>query len=214
MPQIFHRSSNTVSRVSLFGAIFFIAALLVVLGMLNRSPYFTQAGVVREQPVPFSHAHHVGGLGIDCRYCHGSVEDSSFAGLPPTSTCMTCHSQVWSDAAVLAPVRESARTGKPIEWTRVHDLPDFVYFDHSIHVKKGVACVTCHGPVNEMPLTWRKASLNMEWCLECHRSPEKYIGPAAAVFQTNLEKTDSELQEWLVKENHVKKMTNCSTCHR
>src|SRR5262245_16310515 len=163
--QIFHRSTNSISKVSIFGALFIVAALLSVLGMMNRSPYVTQQGVIREQPVPFSHEHHVRGLGIDCRFCHTSVESSGFAGMPPTKTCMGCHSQLWNDSPTLEPVRESFRTGRPLAWTRVHDLPDFVYFNHSIHVAKGIACATCHGPVEAMPLTWRQESLNMEWCL-------------------------------------------------
>ena len=135
-----------------------------------------------QQPVPFSHKHHAGELGIDCRYCHTSVEKSSFAGLPPTQTCMTCHSQIWTNASMLEPVRASYRDDKSIAWTRVNALPDFVYFDHSIHVSKGVGCTTCHGPIAEMPLTWTAGTLYMQWCLECHREPEKYVRPKSEVF--------------------------------
>ena len=131
----------------------------------------------REQPIPFSHAHHVGGLGIDCRYCHTSVETSSFAGIPPTKTCMNCHSQIWSTSPTLEPVRESFRTGVSIQWTRVNDLPDYVYFNHSIHVNKGIGCESCHGRVDRMPLTWQENSLQMDWCLDCHRDPGKHIRP-------------------------------------
>ena len=145
MAQIFHRSTNTLSKLSIFGALFFLVAVLWLLAEINRSSYVTEAGVVREQPVPFSHKHHVSGIGIDCRYCHTSVEKAAFAGIPPTKTCMNCHSQIWADSPMLEPVRQSLRTGRPIEWIRVHDLPDFVYFDHSIHVNKGIGCVTCHG---------------------------------------------------------------------
>src|ERR1035438_4615934 len=144
MSQIFHRSTNTFSRITIFGAVFILAFLTWVFTLLDRSAYSTRATEVREQPVPFSHEHHVGGLGIDCRYCHTSVEKSSFAGMPPTDTCMTCHSQVWKDAPVLQPVRDSMQTGQPLRWTRVYDLPDYVYFDHSIHVNKGIGCVSCH----------------------------------------------------------------------
>src|SRR6266540_2414904 len=161
MAQIFHRSTNTLSRVSIFGAVFIIAALVIIISVLIRSPYFTEARVVRDQPVPFSHKHHVSGIGIDCRYCHTSVEESAFAGIPPTKTCMTCHSQIWADSPVLEPVRASLRNDTSIEWNRVHDLPDFVYFDHSIHVNKGIGCASCHGRVDQMALTWQENSLHM-----------------------------------------------------
>jgi hypothetical protein len=170
MAQIFHRSTNTISRATIFGSVVIVAALFGAAMQIQRSPYVTYAGVVRPQPVPFSHQHHVAGLGIDCRYCHTSVENSKFAGIPPTKTCMNCHSQIWTNAALLEPVRESFRTNKSLVWTRVNDLPDFVYFDHSIHINKGVGCNTCHGPVDRMPLMYNDASLQMEWCLNCHRA--------------------------------------------
>jgi hypothetical protein len=182
VPQIFHRSTNTLSRVSIFGAVFVLAGLGWLFLTLARSPYMTQAQVARSQPVPFSHAHHVGGMGIDCRYCHTSVEDASFAGIPPTQTCMNCHSQIWADSPTLEPVRESFRSDEPIRWTRVHDLPHFVYFDHSVHVAKGIGCESCHGRVDQMPLMWRENSLQMEWCLDCHRHPDANIRPREAVF--------------------------------
>src|SRR5437870_11728388 len=185
MAQIFHRSTNTLSKVSIFGAVFIIAALVTVISVLVRSPYFTEARVVRVQPVPFSHKHHVSGIGIDCRYCHTSVEDSSFAGIPPTKTCMNCHSQIFANSPFLEPVRDSFRTGRSIQWTRVHDLPDFVYFNHSIHVRKGVGCTTCHGQVDRMPLMMQEQSLQMEWCIDCHRQPEKYVRPRDAVFRVD-----------------------------
>jgi hypothetical protein len=135
--------------------------------------------VPREQPVPFSHKHHVSGLGIDCRYRHTSVEKSAFAGIPPTDTCMTCHSQLWTDAPLLAPVRESLARHQPMQWNRVHDLPDFVFFNHSIHVRQGIGCATCHGPVDRMPLTWQQNTLFMKWCLDCHKDPAQFIGRGA-----------------------------------
>src|SRR6187431_275631 len=174
MSQIFHRSTNTLSKVSIFGSIFFIVGVTWVLAEIQRSSYNTRAFVEREQPVQFSHKHHVGDDGIDCRYCHTSVETSSFAGIPPTKTCMNCHTQIWPDSPMLEPVRESFRTGKSIQWTRVHNLPGFVYFNHSIHVHKGIGCVTCHGRVDEMPLTWQVHTLYMDWCLDCHRNPEQH----------------------------------------
>ena len=152
--QIFHRSTNTISRATIFGAVFILAAVLWACIQFQRSPYVTYAGVVRPQPVPFSHQHHAGGLGIDCRYCHTSVEVSAFAGIPPTKTCMNCHSQIWTGAPLLEPVRQSYRTGQSLVWSRVNDLPDFVYFNHSIHINKGVGCNTCHGPVDRMPLMY------------------------------------------------------------
>ncbi len=177
MAQIFHKSANAFARMSVFGAVFALAFLGWAADRLNRSAYNTRAYVALDQPIPFSHAHHVGGLGLDCRYCHTSVEKSSFAGIPPTKICMNCHSEVWSTSPMLEPVRESFRTGQSIRWTRVHDLPDYVYFNHSIHVNKGIGCESCHGRVDRMPLTWQVNSLQMEWCLDCHRDPAKNLRP-------------------------------------
>src|SRR5580765_171426 len=182
MSQIFHRSANTIAKVSIFGAVFFIAALLGLFDKVNRSPWMTQARVARAQPLQFSHERHVAGNGIDCRYCHTTVETSSFAGIPPTKTCMNCHSQIFSASAFLEPIRDSFRSGRSIEWTRVHDLPDFVYFNHSIHVHKGVGCASCHGRVDEMPLTWQVNSLYMRWCLDCHRDPARHLRPRDQIF--------------------------------
>ncbi|HEX7230036.1 MAG TPA: cytochrome c3 family protein, partial [Candidatus Binatia bacterium] len=182
MAQIFHPSTNTISRVTIFGGLILLLAVVAGLATINESPYITEVGVARSQPVPFSHKHHVGDDGLDCRYCHTSVEDSSFAGIPPTKTCMNCHTQIWPDSPVLEPVRESFRTGRSIQWTRVHNLPGFVYFNHSIHVHKGIGCVTCHGRVDKMPLMWRENTLYMDWCLECHRAPERFVRPREYVF--------------------------------
>jgi hypothetical protein len=217
MPQIFHPSMNTLSRVSIFGAVFIAAAIGWIVLTVVRSPYVTDVGVVRLQPVPFSHKHHVSEAGIDCRYCHSGVETSSFAGIPPTQTCMNCHSQLWSKSSMLEPVRASQREGKPLVWNRVHDLPDFVYFDHSIHVSKGVSCASCHGAVDEMPLMYRSATLHMEWCLECHRHPGGRVGPRAAVFASSQKgaeiRASTPPTDW-VAVNHVQSKTNCSVCHR
>jgi len=219
MPQVFHRSSNTLAKVSIFGAVFLIAALGWGLDQLNRSSYMTRAMEAREQPVPFSHKHHVGQLGIDCRYCHTSVEQTAYAGIPPTKTCMNCHSQIWTNADMLEPVRASFRTDQSIRWVKVHDLPDFVYFNHSIHVQKGIGCASCHGRVDHMNLTWQQNSLQMEWCINCHRNPEQYIRPKDQVF--NMEWTPPNgdqlaLGRKLVKDYdiQVRLLTNCSTCHR
>jgi hypothetical protein len=190
--------------------------MLWLVAAINRSSYVTQVGVVREQPVPFSHKHHVSGLGIDCRYCHTAVEESSSAGLPATKTCMTCHSQVWADAPILEPVRQSLRNDRSIAWVRVHDLPDFVYFDHSIHLAKGIGCVSCHGQVDQMPLMWREHSLDMEWCLECHRQPERFVRPRQFVFSMRWQPPEDQLTlgRRLAQEYDLEKPTSCSVCHR
>jgi hypothetical protein len=216
MGQIFHRSTNTLSKVTIFGGITALAVLAVLLASINRSSYVTEANVARAQPVPFSHKHHVGDNGIDCRYCHTSVEDSSFAGIPPTQTCMNCHSQIWADSPVLEPVRASFRSGESIRWTRVHNLPGFVYFDHSIHLKKGVGCTTCHGQVDQMPLMWREHSLYMEWCLECHRAPEQFVRPRESVFSVSWRPPSGQLVvgRQLVEKYKIERLTSCSVCHR
>ena len=218
MPQIFHPSTNTFSRVSIFGALFAVAALAWGMALVNRSSYVTRAGVAREQPVPFSHRHHAGELGIDCRYCHTAVELGPIAGIPPTKTCMNCHSQIWVDSPMLEPVRASFRTDKSLEWIKVHDLPDFVYFNHSIHVRQGIGCVTCHGRVDRMNLMWQESSLQMEWCLDCHLHPEQYVRPRDQVFNMEWQPPTDQLAlgRQLVNEYkiQVQQLTNCSICHR
>ena len=216
MSQIFHRSANTISRVSIFGAVFLVAGTLGLTAQIGRSPWMTEARVARDQPIQFSHERHVAGNGIDCRYCHTSVERGAVAGVPPTKTCMNCHSQVFADSPFLAPVRASFATERPLRWTRVHDVPDFVYFDHSIHVNKGVGCTTCHGQVDRMPLMWQEHSLQMEWCLDCHRNPERYVRPREAVFRVDYQPPPDQraLGERLVAEYEIQKLTNCTTCHR
>lgn len=219
MSQIFHRSTNTFSRILIFGAVFFLGFVTWVGSVLDRSAYATRQHQSREQPVPFSHAHHVGALGIDCRYCHTTVETSSFANIPPTKTCMNCHSQIWITSPTLEPVRASYREDKSINWVRVHDLPDFVYFNHSIHVAKGVGCETCHGRVDRMPLTYQQNTLQMEWCLNCHRHTEQYIRPKEFVTTMGYvpagdqEEIGRRLQkEYNIQDVHL--LTSCSTCHR
>jgi hypothetical protein len=216
MAQIFHPSTNTISRVSIFGAVFIVAGLLWLLAQVHRSPWITDAHVAREQPIQFSHERHVGGNGIDCRYCHTSVEESGFAGIPPTKTCMNCHAELFATSPFLQPVRESFESGRSIEWTRVHDLPDFVFFDHSIHVSKGVGCTTCHGPVNRMPLMAQEQSLQMEWCLDCHRRPEEFVRLRSEVFNVNWVRpaNQSEVGRRLVEEYQIQRLTSCSTCHQ
>jgi len=172
--------------------------------------------IAREQPIPFSHKHHVTGIGLDCRYCHTSVEESAFAGIPPTETCMTCHSQVWPNAPLLAPARVSFQENTPIEWNRVHDLPDFTYFNHSIHLHKGIGCQSCHGEVDQMPLVWKENTLNMEWCLDCHRAPEAHLRPREEVFNLNYKppSNQEELAAELIAQYTIQKLDNCSVCHR
>lgn len=216
MAQLFHRSTNVLARVSIYGAVFIIAGLVWAAYIINSSSYLTKVYMVRPQPVPFSHKHHVTGLGLDCRFCHTSVEDSSFAGIPPTETCMTCHSQIWSDSPMLEPVRQSYQTNKPLVWTRVYQLPGYVYFNHSIHINKGIGCSTCHGRVDQMPLMWRANALQMQWCLNCHRNVEMYVRPRSEVFNMAYEPpTDQRaLGLKLVKEYKIQKLTDCWTCHR
>jgi hypothetical protein len=217
MAQLFPRWSNTLARVIPVGGVLTAAALTGAGYAFYFSPLDTGVGVEVEQTVPFSHAHHVAGLGIDCRYCHTSVETSRFAGIPPTETCMTCHSQVWRDAPMLQPVRDSWMQQKPLHWNRVNDLPDYVYFDHSIHVAKGVRCVECHGRVDQMPLMSKGQSLFMRWCLDCHRAPAERIGPRDAVFDMSAPTAKSASQgDALLKARHIQteRLSDCSICHR
>src|SRR5262245_12101107 len=216
MPQIFHRSFSTLSLVSIYGAVFLLAGAGYALALFVRSSYATNVGIAPQQPVPFSHQHHVNELGIDCRYCHTSVEDSHFAGIPPIKTCMNCHSQIWQGAEMLAQVRDSYKykTGKPLSWQRVHKLGDFCYFNHSSHVKKGIGCVNCHGRVDRMALIWQDKTLLMEWCLDCHRQPEKYVRPRDKVFDMTYERQSPDEGEKLVKKYNIKSKMSCSTCHR
>ncbi len=216
MAQYFSRSANTFARFSILGLAAAPVVVLAISYLVVRSPYESMQNVPREQPVPFSHEHHVGGLGIDCRYCHTTVERSSFANIPATKICMNCHSQMWATSPMLEPVRESYRTGRSIEWTRVNDLPEFVYFNHSIHVHKGVGCETCHGRVDKMPLMWQGQPLTMEWCLDCHRHPERYVRPRDQVFAMDYRTPRDQLAlgSRLVKAYHIQSLTSCSTCHR
>jgi hypothetical protein len=232
MPQVFHRSMNALSRLTIAIALIAVGGFFFVTEQFQRSPYTSWRGVARTQVVPFSHEHHVGGLGLDCRYCHTSVEVSSFAGIPPTKTCMNCHAQIWTNAEMLAPVRESFRTGNSLVWARVNEVPDFVYFNHSIHINKGVGCDTCHGPVDRMALMRPEATLQMEWCLDCHRAPEKNLRPRSEVFNMRYQQPSAEhpvaldgqtfkdqhgLGTYLVRKYKLRSVldiTSCDTCHR
>jgi hypothetical protein len=216
MPQIFRRSANTLSKISLFGVLSLVGGLILFAMVLGRSSYVTRANEYIEQPIQFSHLHHVTDDGIDCRYCHTSVETSPFAGIPPTKTCMNCHSQLFATEPILEPVRASFRDDKPLHWTRVHDLPDFVYFNHSIHVKKGMGCETCHGRVDQMPLMQQVNTLQMDWCLNCHRNPENYVRPRSEITTMGYRPPvpQSVIGPQLVKEYGINSLTSCSTCHR
>ncbi|HEX5285126.1 MAG TPA: cytochrome c3 family protein [Bryocella sp.] len=196
MAQVFDRSSNALVRLSLVLTGLIVIALGVTLNELQRSPWVTRQGQRPDQPVPFSHKHHVEGLGLQCQYCHTSVEKSSYAGIPPTKTCMNCHSEIWTNAQLLEPVRNSWATGESIQWIRVHDLPDYVYFNHEIHVNKGLGCASCHGRVDEMPLMYEENTLQMEWCLNCHRNPAGNLRPAAEVYNMAWAGPSSEKPVW------------------
>src|ERR1700694_3772346 len=215
MAQLFHRSSNSLAKVSIAGAGILAGTILIAAYSLDGGSYTTDVAVVKDQPVPYSHKHHITDDGIDCRYCHTSVEKSAVAGLPATEICMSCHSQIWSNAAILEPVRASFRTGESLQWTRVHDLPDFVYFNHSIHINKGIGCASCHGRVDLMPLMYKENTLYMNWCLECHRNPEKFVRPRDQVFNMAYEAPSNqiELGKKLVQEYHIQSLTDCYTCH-
>ena len=218
MAQIFSRSATTAFRVGL-ALIPLLIIGLFALGEAPRTAYISEVGVSRQQPVLFSHKHHVGDDGIDCRYCHGSVETTAFAGIPATEICLNCHRQLWTYSPLLAPVRESERTGLPIRWTRVHDLPDYVYFDHSIHIHKGVGCSTCHGAVQQMALMRTVTPLVMSWCLDCHRHPERFVRPPNEIFNMDWQSPRNQeqagrrlLAQYRIKD--ARALTSCSTCHR
>jgi hypothetical protein len=217
LAQIFHRSANSVAKVSIASAVLAVCGIVWAAYRLNAGAFTTGVDVAKDQTVPFSHKHHVGDDGIDCRYCHQYVEVSNFAGVPPTETCMSCHAQLWTNAEMLEPVRASWRTGQSLEWVRVHDLPDFVYFNHSIHVNKGIGCSTCHGRLDQMPLVRKVNTLYMQWCVNCHRNPAEYIRPKSEVFNPAYETPapdQAEIGPKLVAEYRVQSLTDCVTCHR
>ena len=215
MGQVFHPRFGLYVQLVLLAVLVSLVCGTLVWRASTAEPH--GVGEAVEQPVPFSHKHHVGDDGIDCRYCHSSVETSAFAGIPPLSTCMTCHSQLYTDTAALKPVVDSWRHGVALHWQRVHQLPDFVYFNHSIHVAKGVGCVTCHGRVDRMPLTWRARTLSMQWCLDCHRAPQKYLRPRNKVFDMTWQAKDqAALGMALVRRYRIdtRRLSDCSVCHR
>lgn len=218
MAAIFGARANLVTSLTLFGLAGAGVCVVLLIWFVPTISYSTGVGFIPPQPVPFSHKHHVSGLGIDCRYCHTAVETSSNAGMPPTETCMTCHSQLWTSAPMLAPVRESLALNKNIRWAAVNVLPDYVYFDHSIHIAKGVGCSECHGPIGEMPLTWKAKTLYMSFCLDCHRDPAPRLRPVADVFDPDWHRTaatpsgDELMRHYQIRS--AKQLTDCSVCHR
>lgn len=217
MGQIFRPNANLLARLSVFGGILLAVELILILGVFFRSNYWRQVNVAIEQPVPFSHQIHADQLGLDCRYCHTSVAESTYANIPATETCMTCHSQIAVNSTKLQPVRDSWATGLPVEWVKVHHLPEFVYFNHSIHINKGIGCSECHGQVNEMPVVWKEQALYMGWCLGCHREPERYIRPREEVYNMDYVHPANQLDvgRQLVQEYNVRvtQLTNCAVCH-
>lgn len=216
--QVFPRWFDTLTRAGMAGVVLSVPCVSIAIGIFYRSDYATGRHDVYQQAVPLSHRHHVGQLGIDCRYCHTGVEDSSFAGLPPTETCMNCHEEIWVGSQMLAPVRNSWKSGEPLHWTRVNSLPQYVYFNHSIHIAKGVGCVLCHGKVDQMPLTYQDKPMTMGWCLDCHRDPAPNLRPHSEVFNIDWVRTsNTPSPAELMEEYHVKDsraLTSCSTCHR
>ena len=220
MPQLFRPGANTLARLMLGAAPLAVAFLLLVGAIVTRSGAATGEGLFVDQQVPFSHQHHSGELGIDCRYCHTGVEKGAQAVVPPTHTCMSCHSQLWTNAQMLAPVRQSLASGVPLTWNRVNRLPDYVYFDHHVHVKNGVPCAACHGDTRRMPLTRQAVSLHMGWCLDCHRAPENRIVAASrrfedAPYQDRTPADRAAGHALAVRIAHSgRNLTNCSTCHR
>ena len=214
---VFGPRANLLMNAVLAGAAGIAAFLLLMIWVVPVMGYNTGERYTPPQPVPFSHRHHVSGLGIDCRYCHTTVETSANAGMPSTEICMTCHSQIWTHADVLAPVRQSLAQDEPLRWTRVYELPDYVYFDHSIHIAKGVGCTECHGPIGDMALTWKATTLYMSWCLDCHRDPAPRLRPRNEVFNPHWvrsKRTPSGIQ--LMAEYHIpnRNLTDCGVCHR
>lgn len=219
MPQPFRRWTNVGSKGSILGSLLLLSLATWAGIVYVSSSYGTGAGVAPVQPIPFSHEHHAGILGIDCRYCHTTVEQSAVAGIPPTSICMKCHSQIWVGSSMLAPVRASYSSDRSITWKRVYNTPGFVYFAHNIHVQKGVGCSTCHGPVNRMPFTYQEPSLLMDWCLDCHRNPAQAVRPRDKIFDMTYvpPANQQEVGDELVKEYKIRSphdLTSCSVCHR
>lgn len=210
----FARWTNTAIRLGLIALALGLVGVPIAAMMYVRTPYITMTGNPVTQPIRFDHRHHVRDDGIDCRYCHLSVETGAMAGLPSTETCLNCHAQIWTTSPLLEPVRQSWFTNEPIPWKRVHVLPEYVYFNHSIHLAKGVGCVTCHGRVDLMAEVAKAEPMTMGWCLDCHRNPTPHLRPKSELTSMSWRPPDAELTAALAAENKVRSLTHCSTCHR
>jgi cytochrome c3-like protein len=219
MAQLFSPGADAIYRLTLLTALACLAGVPMVAAGIVRSDYVTGVGVAPAQPAPFSHKHHAGELGVDCRYCHTTVETQATAGLPPTHTCMTCHSQIWTGSDMLKPVRDSYDRNEPLQWVRLNRLPQYVYYNHSVHVTKGIGCSTCHGDVTTMQMTYRANAFEMQFCLNCHRNPEKYVRTQDQVWNMNWTPPPDQatLGPKLVAQNHIRggeRLVECSVCHR
>lgn len=213
---LYSARATTLFRVALVGVVLLLTGSGFMASAYYHSGYWNKIGFAPQQPVQFSHRHHAGELRIDCRFCHATVETSAFAGMPATQTCLSCHSQIFTNTPMLQPVMESAARNVPLQWSRVTHLPEHVYFDHSIHVNKGVSCVTCHGAVGNMALIAKSEPLTMRWCLDCHRDPGPRLRPASALFAATSPAAQLPRQPTeLLRLNHIhaENLTNCSTCH-
>ncbi len=219
MPQLFPPRSNKIAKLSIIAVVVLSAAVIGGLAWYTHSPTFTKVGAEVPQPVPFSHNLHVKAVGLNCRYCHVGVDQSAFADLPPAETCMSCHSQIRKDSPTLQPVRDSYLNGTPLAWNRVNDLPDFVYFNHEIHVAKGVGCETCHGRMDQVTTAVRSKYFYMSTCMECHNNPGQYLRPQANIYDMGYTPTEDQavLGAKLVAEYNImpiSQLSDCSICHR
>jgi hypothetical protein len=214
MAALFPPWSNTATTVALGALGVVIVAALATPMIYARSPYATGQEAPLLQPIAFDHRHHVRDDGIDCLYCHEGAERSPYAGVPAADRCLGCHNQIWNDSELIAPLRASATTGAAIRWRRVHSLPDFVYFDHSIHVNRGIGCVSCHGRIDEMAAVHQTGRLTMSWCLDCHRDPVPHLRPRDQITSMTWTPESPAQQPALANEYRTRRLTHCSTCHR
>jgi hypothetical protein len=216
--QIFKPNANALYKIAIVSIALLLAGVVLAAVGVYLSPWYTDVGIAKEQPVPFSHKHHVDELKIDCRYCHATVEQAAYAGYPATDTCMSCHSQVWTNSPLLEPVRESYATGEPVVWQKIYNVPDYVYFNHSIHISSGIGCSSCHGRIDLQQLAAKEQALWMGWCLGCHRNVEDYVRPQSEIYNMAYDPLSLPLaeREALVAEYGIEKtqLTNCYICHR
>lgn len=217
MANIFPKWANKLPKMIIIAAIIVVTALTIAMTAF-LTPKYSNVGYQPIQPVPFDHYLHVGQLGMDCRYCHTYVDRSPHSNVPSASTCMNCHNQVKTDSPLLAPIRESYDSGMPVNWVRIHDTPDYVYFNHTVHINRGVSCVECHGKINEMPVVFQSKSLTMQFCLDCHRKPELKVRPLDKVFDLNWKaespKAQLEMGKKFVHDWKINPPVSCSGCHR